>query len=225
MLPDGRIRAVVQFSRWTETPAAPPPARKASRSATPDSGWSGRRARRRCTWPAPYPGDHHNPLALSPDGSKLLVVRPLQPDGVQVELPRAPCRGPPPPPPTPVSGPVAELIDIAEPAGAVARVRARGPILESGLAARDQRRRPLCPDRDPARQQPRSDRADRHAHGPDRAKDRAHPYRVLQARASASPPAGGAPGWMSATSSSSTKCGDAEDKRVAHRPLMGHGLT
>lgn len=109
---DGRIRAVVQFSRWTETP----------RTAAGQEGepirhlgswlvWTQGETPR--IWPAPYPGDHHNPLALSPDGSKLLAVRPLQPDGVQVECRAPPCRGPQPPPPTPRSGPVAELIDVA----------------------------------------------------------------------------------------------------------------
>jgi len=111
LLSDGRIRAVVQFSRWTETP----------RTAAGQEGEPIRHSGSWLVWtqgeaprirPTPYPGDHHNPLALSPDGSKLLVVRPLQPDGVQVHC-RIPCRGPPPPPPTPVDGSVAELIDVA----------------------------------------------------------------------------------------------------------------
>jgi hypothetical protein len=111
-LSDGRIRAVVQFSRWTETPRT-----AAGREGEPirHAGswlvWTQGEAPD--VWPAPYPGDHHNPLALSPDGMKLLVVRPLQPDGWQRECRGGPCPGPPPPPPTPRSGPVAELIDVA----------------------------------------------------------------------------------------------------------------
>jgi hypothetical protein len=63
-------------------------------------------------WPSPYPGDAFDHLALTPDGTKLLIVRPLQPDGVQVSC-RIPCRGPPPPPPTPVTGSIAELLDFS----------------------------------------------------------------------------------------------------------------
>jgi len=110
ILRDGRIRAVLQFGRWGERPAGTPPDRE--RIVHPGMWlvWTQGQAPR--IWPAPFPDDRHNPLALSPDGSKLLVVRPLQPDGVQTDC-RIPCRRPPPPPPTPVSGPVAELIDIA----------------------------------------------------------------------------------------------------------------
>jgi|GEM_PF-2113168 len=112
ILPDGRIRAVVQFRRWGERP----PGIAAGQNFEPiwHPGvwlvWTQGQPPR--VWTAPYGEDRSNPLALSPDGSRLLVVRPLQPEGLQVSC-RIPCRGPPPPPPTPVNGPVAELIELA----------------------------------------------------------------------------------------------------------------
>ena len=107
VLPDGRIRAIVQFPRWGERPAG----RDGQSIMRPGLWliWTQGEAPRQ--WTAPYADRFENSLALTPDGSKLLVVRRLQPDGVQIGC-RIPCRGPPPPPPTPVDGPVAELIDV-----------------------------------------------------------------------------------------------------------------
>lgn len=136
VLSDGRIRAVVQFSRWADRPPGTPAGAEPIMRPGLWLVWTQGEALR--VWPAPYPGDRSNPVAFSPDGSKLLVVRPLQPDGVQIQC-RIPCRGPPPPPPTPVDGYAAELIDIASgrvlwrvPARADQFWRTRAPPVISG---------------------------------------------------------------------------------------------
>jgi hypothetical protein len=111
VLPDGRIKAVVQFGRWAERPAGTPDGKSGEPIIHPGVWLVWTQGETPQEWTAPYADDRSNPLALSSDGSKLLVVRSLQPEGVQVSC-RIPCRGPPRPPPTPVSGPVAELIDV-----------------------------------------------------------------------------------------------------------------
>jgi hypothetical protein len=110
ILPDGRIRAVVQFARWRERPPGAPPGQDPIIRPGLWLVWTQGEPPRQ--WTAPYADRFENSLALTPDGSKLLVVRWLQPDGVQIGC-RIRCPGPPPPPPTPVDGPVAELIDVA----------------------------------------------------------------------------------------------------------------
>lgn len=112
LLRDGRIRAVVQFSRWVERPPRTAAGQDVEPTIHPALWLVWTQGEAPSVWPAPTPDERTHPLALSPDGSRLLVVRALQPDGIQTGC-RIPCRGPPPPPPTPVSGPVAELIDVS----------------------------------------------------------------------------------------------------------------
>lgn len=112
ILPDRRIRAVVRFSRWGQRP----PNTVASKNFEPIMHpgvwlvWTQGETPK--LWAPPNDDERGKPAILSPDGLTLLVIRQLQPDGMQMSC-RIPCRGPPPPPPTPVSGPVAELIDVA----------------------------------------------------------------------------------------------------------------
>jgi len=110
LLPDGRIRAVIGFGRWGERlPGAGPNSEPIMHPPLWLSWTQGEAPR---AWAPPYPDDRFSHMALTPDGTKLLVVRPLQPDGIQISC-RIPCRGPPPPPPTPVTGSIAELLDFS----------------------------------------------------------------------------------------------------------------
>ena len=109
-LPNGRLKAVVQFGPWAERSpgVAPGGDNESIRHAGNWLVWT--QGQRPITWTTPYPDDRVNPLALSPNGSRLLVMRQLQPAGPHVQ-----CRIPCPnlqPPPTPVAGPIAELIDV-----------------------------------------------------------------------------------------------------------------
>lgn len=110
ILRDGRIKVVIQTDRWAEPLPRPPGGPDPAPRVHPGLWLIWTQGQKPREWVDPYPGDERNALALSPDGSKLLVVRPLQPVGVQI----FDCRGcQPPPPPTAVSGPVAELVDLA----------------------------------------------------------------------------------------------------------------
>ncbi|HEY0014338.1 MAG TPA: hypothetical protein VGB79_15965 [Allosphingosinicella sp.] len=106
ILPDGRIKMVVHFPR-TFRPRAEP--------GEPDQSpglwfvWTeGEEPRHLPTPPAETRGI---PFGLSRDGSKLLMSRMLWAEGYWRISCRIPCRTPPPPRP-PVSGSVAELIDL-----------------------------------------------------------------------------------------------------------------
>jgi hypothetical protein len=110
LLPDGRIRALIRFGRWAERLAGADPNSEPIAHPPLWLAWTEGEAPRQ--WAFPYPEDHSSHVTLTPDGTKLLVVRPLQPDGVQISC-RIPCGGPPPPPPTPVTGSIAELFDFS----------------------------------------------------------------------------------------------------------------
>lgn len=103
ILPDGRLRAVLSFIRRTEQGSAPEPIEH------PGLWLLWTQGEAPMAWLDP-PADK-TPMALSPDGSALLVSRPLYPGGVWIVGCRIRCK--PGPPPPPVSGPVAELIDLA----------------------------------------------------------------------------------------------------------------
>jgi hypothetical protein len=106
LLPDGRIRAVIQFSRWADRRGRAP-----GEEPVMQPGWwlVWTQGEPPTEWVRPEE-DRALPLALSPDGRLLLAVRSLQPNGIQI----FDCRGcTPPPPPEPVNGAVAELIDLA----------------------------------------------------------------------------------------------------------------
>jgi hypothetical protein len=108
LLPDGRMRAMIQFSRWFDNRRRIPPDREPAMH--PGFWFLWTQGEPPVEWPRPDE-DRALPLTFSPNGRSLLVVRPLQPSGVQTSC-RIPCR-PPPPPPEPVSGTVAALIDVA----------------------------------------------------------------------------------------------------------------
>ena len=110
LLPDGRIRAVIRFGRWGERPPGAEPNSEPIMHLPLWLSWTEGEAPR--AWQPPYPDERFSHLTLTPDGTKLLVVPSLQPDGVQVSC-RIPCRGPPPPPPIPVTGSIAELLDFS----------------------------------------------------------------------------------------------------------------
>lgn len=111
VLPDGRVRAVVQFGPWAERPADAQPGQNWEPIRHPGTWLVWTQGDRPRIWASPFPADHANPAALSPDGSKLLVVRTLQANGVNVQC-RIPCPHLQRPPPTPVTGPIAELLDV-----------------------------------------------------------------------------------------------------------------
>lgn len=110
VLPDGRIRIVIRTAPWATTVDTEEGKRRAE--TVKHSGtwivWTQGEAPRE--WTDSYSGEHDYAQAvLSPDGSKLLAIRPLQPKGTLI----FDCDDCNVPPPTPVSGPVAELIDLA----------------------------------------------------------------------------------------------------------------
>lgn len=109
ILPDGRIRAVIQFGQWGERPRDAGPGWEPIIHPPLWLSWTqGERPRVR---PSPYPGERFNHLTFTPDGAKLLLLRPLQPDDVQIECWVPPC--PQRPPPRPVTGPIAELLQAS----------------------------------------------------------------------------------------------------------------
>jgi hypothetical protein len=110
LLADGRIRALIRFGRWGERPPGAAPNAEPIMHPPLWLSWTQGEVPR--AWNPPYPDDSFSHVALTPDGTKLLVVRQLQPDGMQISC-RIPCRGPPPPPPTPVTGSIAELLDYS----------------------------------------------------------------------------------------------------------------
>jgi len=117
LLPDGRIRAIIQFGPWADyrqrtSPQQAPIMRPAfwllwDQGRPPEE------------WPQPDANPQAMPLAFSPGGETVLVIRSLQPNGIQISDCR---RCPPPPSPEPATGPVAELVDVAS-----RRVRWRVP--------------------------------------------------------------------------------------------------
>lgn len=104
VLPDGRVRVIIQLKRWTT--------RVEGEARVYHRGdwiiWT--QGERAIEWPHPHPTDVINPIALSPDGLLLLVARPLRPGGVSIACAAGSC--PPSEPPIPVEGPVAELYDV-----------------------------------------------------------------------------------------------------------------
>ena len=118
VMPDGRVRSVVEFAAWREPPAGSQsaPVVQPGYVMTWTEGAAPRlRALRERSRSAIS-------MAMSPDGSRLLVLRRLQPEGVIIrERPRP---APPGPPPTPVDGVFAELIDLSS-GRQVWRLRAR----------------------------------------------------------------------------------------------------
>ena len=108
IMPDGRMRAVVRFSRWVDRH----PGSGTSDKPKPGAWIIWTQGQPPKVWISQGSDAADKPAILSPSGSTLLVIRSLQPDGMQISC-RIPCPGPPPPPPTAVSGPVAELIDVA----------------------------------------------------------------------------------------------------------------
>lgn len=104
VLPDGRVRVVIQFARSST--------RIGEGERVYHRGdwviWT--QGERAIEWPHPHPTDAINPIALSPDGLQLLVARPLQPGGLTIACAGGAC--PASEPPIPVEGPVAELYDV-----------------------------------------------------------------------------------------------------------------
>jgi hypothetical protein len=120
--PDGRIRSVIQFGPWGERPSGIAPGQNFEPIRHSGVWLIWDQGRRPIAQTAPYPDDRFNSLALSPNGSKLLVMRELQPAGIQVGC-RIPCPNSQPPP-TPVAGPIAEFLDVLS-GRVIWRIRAR----------------------------------------------------------------------------------------------------
>jgi len=107
VLRDGRMRAVIAFGPWAEGPRS---ARPDQRIVHPPVWMVWTQGEPPLTRPAFHPEEIGHRFALTRDGSRLLVIRPLQPGGTPPICPRAPpCR---PGRPIPRTGPIAELIDI-----------------------------------------------------------------------------------------------------------------
>lgn len=132
LLPDGRMSAVLRFNGWAERrPGAGPNGQQIIHPPVWLFWTQGEPPRVR---PSPYANERISNLMLTPNGNSLLVVRPLQPDGAQIQCRAPPC--PQGPPPTPVTGPIAELID-ASTGRLIWRLRARASRFwsQSGTAA------------------------------------------------------------------------------------------
>lgn len=107
ILRDGRARVVFRMNRWIERPRSG--SQKPADFIRHAGFWlEWTQGESPQEWRDSAPHDWATPAVLSSDGSKMLVIRTLQPDGVQV----FDCDECKVPPPTPVTGPIAELIDV-----------------------------------------------------------------------------------------------------------------
>lgn len=108
LLRDGRLRVVMRFGAWAERSSEnrDQPGRPAVRRPPLQVIWTEGEAPR--AWRV-EDDEVDKSIVLSSDGSKLLVVRQLQARGVRVS-----CflNCPPAPPPEPVTGTIAELVDV-----------------------------------------------------------------------------------------------------------------
>jgi len=107
ILPDGRVRTVLHMNRWTERPQGGSNKREDIIRHT-DFWLEWTQGEAPQEWRDSYASDWLKPAVLSADGSRLLVMRELQPNGVQV----FDCDDCKVTPPTPVTGTIAELIDV-----------------------------------------------------------------------------------------------------------------
>ena len=111
ILPDGRARAVLHFFPWSQGSTevvngqTRPPVRHPSLWLL----WT--QGERPVALSGPLPDDRANAATFTPDGSKMLVARELQPEGVRVSC-RIPCPHLQGPPPRPVTGTLVELFDL-----------------------------------------------------------------------------------------------------------------
>lgn len=109
LLADGRIRAVIQFGGWARRLRGV--ARNRDPIVHPRLWLSWTEGEPPREWPSPYPDDGFNRLVFVPGGERLLVLRPLEPKGLNIQCHMPPC--PRPPPPTPVTGSIAELLEVS----------------------------------------------------------------------------------------------------------------
>lgn len=108
ILRDGRVRVVLRMNGWIERPR--------NGSQKPDdfikhSGfwleWTQGEAPQE--WRDPYDSLRAMPAVLTPDGSRILVTRELQPKGIRV----FDCDDCKVPPPTPVTARIVEMVDLS----------------------------------------------------------------------------------------------------------------
>lgn len=102
VLPSGQVKAVLQFNPYADRLRT---ASSNHHSATWLTWAEGRTPK---LWPSPYPDEVAVRSQLTPDGSFLLVARPLQPTPIAV----SDCRGCPPLSSPAITGTVAEFLDV-----------------------------------------------------------------------------------------------------------------
>lgn len=109
LLGDGRICTVIQFGRWSENSSGAGSNRDPIVHPPVWLYWT--QGEQPLERRSPYPEDSFNHLVLTSGGTRLLVLRPLQADGTQIKHRAPPCRQRPPP--RPVTGSIAELIEVS----------------------------------------------------------------------------------------------------------------